>query len=164
MVPVDNAVTLSLTLLLGLGLPILFNIFYSKQIATKKVAELNGDVIELLIDESVGRDLPIHLSLRSGKSYIGYVIESQFIWQNDPDIALIPIASGYRDKKTQKLVLTTYYSSIIYEFAVASVSKNINDFRIVIPMSEVISARYFDEEIYDRFQIDDSTNSSSFPI
>lgn len=154
LVPIDNAVTLSMTFLLGLGLPIPLNLFYSANQATKIAAIRNGDVIELLIDESFSKDLPLHISLRSGKSYIGYVIETQFIWQNDSDIALVPIASGYRDKDTQKLVITTNYSSIIEEVLVKVGDRDISDFRIVIPMSEIISARYFDQEIYDRFEKD----------
>ena len=156
LVPIDNAITLSLTFLLGLVLPIPLNLFYSAEQATNKVAERNGELTKLLIDESFGWYLPIEFSLRSGKSYIGYVIETQFTLKNQSDIALIPIASGYRDKDTKKLVITTNYSQFIekvfLEDGLEAEKSGIYKFRLVIPMSEIVSARYFDREIYDLFQ------------
>ena len=160
LVPVDNSLTLTFTFLLGLGLPIPLNVFYRPKTAMKEAAKRNGDIIQLLIKESVDVALPVHLSLRSGKNYIGFVVESQFIWQNDPDIALVPIASGYRDKDTQKLVITSDYSPIIEEISFEVAERDINDFRIVIPMSEVISVRYFDDEIYNRLQKEESIYDS----
>ena len=150
LVPIDNAVTLSFTLLLGYLLPIPFNRRYSEKIASRKTAKENGDMIELLIDDSVHQEFAIHLTLRSGKCYIGMVVESQFIWPDDSDFALIPIASGYRDKDTQELVVTTYYVSIIEEIKAKEDGGNIDDIRIVIPMSEIVSARPFDIDIYNR--------------
>ena len=158
-VPTDHTITLSLTFLLGYVLPFPLNLLRSAEEAAKKVATENGDVIELLINESFSQSLPIHLSLRSGKSYIGYVIESHFNLLNDSDISLFPVASGYRDKDTQKLVITTNYSSIIEEFSVESWERDLYDFRIVIPMSEIVSARYFDRKVYDRFQEYESTDN-----
>lgn len=149
--PIEISVALILTAVLAFAIPISLNSVYSADKATRKAAKRNGDFIELLIDESVNRKIPVHFSLRSGKSYIGYVIESQFAWQDDSDVALIPIASGYRDKDTKKLVITTNYSSIINEVSTEDEDREIYDFRLVIPMSEIVSAGFFDEDVYDRF-------------
>ena len=60
--------------------------------------------------------------------------------------------------ETRELEITTHYSSIIKEFG-----KNvIKDFRIVIPMSELVSARLFEREVYGRFQATKSSKTSEF--
>ena len=147
-IPIENSVPLTFTIFLAALLPIIFNNSYDEITAARNVAEQNGDFIELLIDQSVDEVLPVELSLRSGKSYIGYVIKSQLARRSEVDIVIVPIASGYRKLESRELEITTHYSSIIYKFE----KKKINDFRIVIPMSEVVSARLFDDEVYSNFQ------------
>ena len=148
-IPIENSVALTFTIFISGLLPLILNHFYEDIEAARKVAEQNGDFVELLIDQAINEDLPVEISLRSGKCYIGYVIESQLARQSEVDIVLLPIASGYRKTETHELEITTHYSSIILEFN----EKDIFDFRIVIPMSEMISARLFDEEVYELFQV-----------
>lgn len=152
-VPEEYFVALSITVVLALMLPFICNWFYGDVEAARNVAKQNGDGIESLIDRSFRRELPVELSLRSRKSYIGYVIESQFTRQSGTDITLIPLASGYRAKYTCKLNITTYYSSIIQEcISDEELDIDIDDFKIVIPMYEIVSARLFDEDVFMRFQ------------
>ena len=155
--PIENSVVLTFTIILAALLPLVFNFSYKEIKAARKVAEQNGDFIELLIDQAISEDLPVELSLRSGKSYVGYVIESQLARQSEVDIVLVPIASGFRKTETRELEITIHYSSVIKEFD----KKVIRDFRIVIPMSELISARLFDREVYARFQ---STKSNEYSV
>ena len=147
-IPIENSVALTITIFISACLPLVFNCFYDEIRSARKVAKRNGDFIELLIDQSLNDILPVEVSLRSGKSYIGYVIESQLAQQSEVDIVLVPIASGYRKLETRELEITIHYSSIILEFE----NKDITDFRIVIPMSEIVSARLFDDGVYERFQ------------
>ena len=81
------------------------------------------------------------------------------------DIAIIPIASGYRDKDTQKLEITTNYAPVIQEYLKedeAPVSSpNYEDFRVVIPRSEIVSARLFMQEVYQRFRDERSLSFAS---
>ena len=85
----------------------------------------------------------------------------------ESDIALIPLASGYREPDTQKLKITTYYAEVIDEWLDELEESrewsqeleeseerldDLKDFRIVIPMSEIVSARLFDLDVYERFQ------------
>lgn len=149
----ENSIALTFTIFMAVLLPLVFNLSYDEIKSARKVAKQNGDFIELLIDHAIVEELPVELSLRSGKSYVGYVIESQLAKQSDVDIVLVPIASGYRKTETRELEITTHYSSIVKEFS----KKVIKDFRIVIPMSELISARLFDREVYARFQDTESS-------
>lgn len=148
LVPIENSVTLTFTVFFALVLPLILNYFYDEIEAARIVAKQNGDFIELLIDQSINRELLVELSLHSGKCYVGYVIESQLLRQSEADIVLVPIMSGYRKNETRELEITTHYSSIILEFD----KKEIDDFGIAIPMSQIISARLFDEEVYSHFQ------------
>ena len=97
----------------------------------------------------------VEISLRSGKSYIGFALESGITRQGESDIALIPTASGYRDKDSQELKITTEYARVIQESLEEqsqAQSLTYRDFQIIIPISEIVSARVFYLEVYERFQ------------
>ncbi len=146
--PAEDSVTLVFTVLLAVVSLVLVNRVYEEIGAARKVAEQNGDFIELLIDQAIVQGQSVELSLHSGKSYVGYALKSRLATQSDVDIELVPVASGYRKSETRELNITTHYSSIILESDI----KDFIDFRVVVPMSEIASARLFDREVYERFQ------------
>lgn len=150
-VPFDYSGTVTLSVLLGGVLPIVINLFYCREKAAKRTARESGDLIELIIRENIGGEKFVELSLRSGKSYIGLVIESGIARHGESDIALFPMASGYRKEETHELEITTAYAPVISKFRESSYI-NDADLRIVIPMSEIISARIFDPKVYELFQ------------
>lgn len=101
--------------------------------------------------ESIEQQKLIELSLRNRKSYVGFALEGG-ITQGEPYVALIPMASGYRDTDTQELRIETHYAPVI-QASLAAVSNLVyEDFRIVIPISEIMSARIFHPDVYERFQ------------
>ena len=68
--------------------------------------------------------------------------------------------SGCRDEETLSLTIEIDYLSVIWEFVEYDEGGSLNDdvdswsseeFRVVIPVTEVVSARLFDEELYDEF-------------
>ena len=68
--------------------------------------------------------------------------------------------SGYRDEETLNLKIEIDYLSVIWEFLEydegGSSDEDIDrwsseEFRVVIPVTEIVSARLFDEELYDEF-------------
>ena len=75
--------------------------------------------------------------------------------RSEADIALLPVVSGYRGKQTQRLELTTFYRRIYEE-----IDKNekredrrgsdlsVRDMRVILPLSEIRSARLFDLELH----------------
>lgn len=119
----------------------------------KKAALRSGDVIEWILQHAADNETFVEVSVKSGKSYIGLVRESGISGrQREPDIALIPLASGYRDNVTRELRITRDYSNRIFKFQRRP--ENIpgftyEDFRVVLPMPEVISARIFDPRIFE---------------
>ena len=156
-VPFDYSGTVALSLLLGPLLPIVINRLYGAEKAAQRTAISNGDLIELLISESIEREEFVELSLRSGKSYIGVALVSGIASHGESDIALIPIASGYRKEDTHELQITTNYAPVFEKFIIESSDLVYEDFRIVIPMSEIVSARIFDPDLYESFQQEESS-------
>ena len=145
--------TVVLGILIGVLVWLVCNRVYSKDKAAKSMAMNDGDLIELLIRESMESLDLIELSLKTGKSYIGFAVESGIAKSGESDISLIPVASGYRDKGTQELEITTNYSPVIAESHPDAKSyMDYINFQIVIPKSEIVSARLFNPVIYQRFQ------------
>ena len=154
-VPFDYSGTVALSVLLGLMFPYVANLFYGKGKAERRAATESGALIELVISESLDRQKPVELSLKNGKSYIGFALGRKIAAFGESDIALIPMRSGYRDKDTHDLVLTTDYISAIRKCLDEELiipDLRYEDFRIVIPMSEIRSVRIFHPEVYERFQ------------
>ena len=151
-IPLSYSGTTMLTLLLAFVLPFIGNYFYDEERAARRAAMESGDLIELLIAESIKDQRLIELSLRSGKSYIGFALESGITRQGESDIALIPMASGYRNKDTHELEITTNYAPVIQKSLEMMSKLAYKDFRVVIPMVEIVSARVFHPEAYERFK------------
>lgn len=151
-VPVSYSGTVMLSALLGFMGPIVCNWFYGKEKAARRVAIESGDLVELLIAESIEKQMLVEFSLKSGKSYIGLALESEPPKHGKSDIALIPMASGYRNKDTHKLEITTHYAPEIKKSLESRSDLDYESLLIVIPMSEIVSARFFHPEVYKSFQ------------
>ena len=126
----------------------------------RKVAKKYGDFIEVFIQESITDRFPVELSLKTGKSYVGFVMESQLTampMPHDVDIVLLPMLSGYRKEETRELEFKTNYY-LIYSTE-SSTESDLKKFRIVIPRSALVSVRQFDIEIYKKFQSLKSNNT-----
>ena len=153
-IPDDHYVTVTLSVLFGVVLPVVINQFYGKEKAMRRATIDSGNLIEQLIRDNNGSKNLVELSLRSGKSYIGFALASGIARHGEPDIALIPLQSGYRKSDTHELEITTNYAPVILRSFTEQeerqeTSSDLEDFRIVIPMSEIVSARIFDPEVYE---------------
>ena len=126
----------------------------------RRAAAERGDLIELTLQDSAQRPTTVEIALNSGKTYIGYATVSG-IFQRDasePDIALLPVVSGYRDRNTQELKLTTSYGRYYDEIAAArkewgeGQGTSLEDMRVILPLSEIRSARLFDLELQAKLE------------
>ena len=155
-VAVNYIDTAAFSIVLAFASPPLLNMFYDQKRAVRKAAETYGDLIELLITDSIERRKMVEISLRTGKAYIGYALHTSITRPGDSDVTLVPMASGYRSEETRELRITTHYSPIIKEWISRqdspSISHTIRDFKVVLPRSEVCSARLFDPAVYQLFQ------------
>lgn len=151
--PIDYSGTSALALALGLLLPLALNPFVDRSAAQRRASEGEGNLIELVIKDALERDMFIEVSLRTGKSYVGTAMRSGLPASDQADVSLVPILSGYRDKDTAELYLIRTYAREIDE--ILSGPENLrhlafSDFRVVVPMQEIVSVRLFDPEAYAR--------------
>ena len=153
-IPVVYLDTAILSVVLSVSLPPILNLFYSRDRAAQQTAERYGDLMELIIADSIERQKMVELSLRNGKSYIGYTLESNIAKRGSSDVALAPVASGYRSEDTRELRITTHYAPVIQKWRGddSSIADTIRDFRVVLPRSEICSARLFDPKVYVLFR------------
>lgn len=153
LVPFPYAGTFVLSAGLGYVLPFLLNRYYSQQEAARLAIARHGNLIEQLMAEAIERQILVQLSLKSGKVYVGLGLASALAGPDALEISLIPLASGYRAAGTQTMHLTTYYAPVLEQ-----IPKHLTDedFRVVIPLTEVVSARLFDLETYLAFQAGES--------
>ena len=187
---------------MGIALPFAGNRFYNEEKAARRAAERDGDLIELLVAESIEDQKLVEIALNSRKVYIGFALNSP--WQKssrhstvpasrrtalrfghilpvctriapcpagagtvsvlaglsprtvksgigsqgEGDIELVPMVGGFRDKDKQELEITTTYAPVIWKSLEGSAGLAYEDFRVVIPMAEIISARIFLPEAY----------------
>ena len=157
-VPIDYSGTAAGTFVLAAVLPLIFNSFsrFDQFNAQQKAAEAAGDQISLIIDQAMLEGRFVELSLASGKSYVGSPIQGTFGHRDGGDVALIPIASGYRDNDSRDLVMTTNYAPAISD-QLSDLA--LDDLRVAFPMRDIVSARLFDQELYASF-LDDKAAAS----
>lgn len=145
LVPINYSGTFLLSALLGIGLPLICNRFYSEGRAALRAAAEAGDLIELLLAESIRHQKLIQISLKSSKVYVGYALDVEPPVRGESDVAVIPLLSGYRDKDTCEMTITNNYVPLIQRYQ--SDQSALGDLRVVIPKSEIVSGRFFDMDI-----------------
>ncbi len=120
------------------------NGIYRRPRAERRAASMSEDRLARLVDEAGQAGETIELSLKDGKSYIGYVLRGPIRKYGDEEAALevLPVLSGYRTRHTQELVLTTGYAAAIRR--VEEPRKLV----VVIPRAEIRRARLFDIRLY----------------
>ena len=156
-VPEPFTAEVMLSLALGFLLPFALNRFYDSEKGARRTAQEFGDHIETLIDRSMRDRRLIELSLRSRKAYVGFAAESGIGKNSEADLVLLPLMSGYRDENNLRLHLETNYVAVFDRHLRESAESPIegfraSDLRVVIPLAEVVSARFFDLDVYQSFQ------------
>lgn len=150
--PADYADTAALSVILGLVAPIFINLLYKPERAARRAASQDGDGIELLITESFQSYQFVEITLRTGKVYVGLPLEPAIAIQGEADVSLLPFASGYRDRETQELELTSYYGTVLRNALAEGEVEKSHDLRIVVALSEIVSARPFIPRVFELFQ------------
>jgi hypothetical protein len=117
-----------------------------------------GDHLEEVLPRSARRAMPVSVTLKTRKVYVGFVTGIVDPTINRQHIGLLPLRSGYREETDLRLVLNTDYTAvygkIIHTFSssVPDLDENMKDFIIVFPVAEVQSVNIFDNEAYRVFQ------------
>ena len=148
--------TVQVSLFLSFVVTFLLNFLWSKEeCAVNAMAEF-GDLVEQTIHDAADHHRLIEVSLRSRKAYVGIPLEGTPGSIPDSDVVLVPLYSGYRNESTLELILTRGYRSVVllHTLPFNPYSDWVwSDFRVVVPMSEVVSVRLFKEDAFDDLQI-----------
>lgn len=120
--------------------------------------------LETLAIEASATLAPVIFTLKSKKFYVGWVIRPPLEHGKIEHMAFIPLLSGYRDKDTLKIVVTTNYDTHYESIGIfgditgmegpPKIDSNLtlNDFRVVCPVSEIENLSFFDFQTYSRFK------------
>ena len=152
--PIEYSSTVLVSVLLGWLSPWLLNPFWPRLDSRRRAAEASGDHVGLVVDQAMQTGQLIEVSLNSGKSYVGAPLSRTFVARKDDgDLVVVPILSGYRDERRRELELTVNYAPVLRKQLLdPNVDFEPEDFRVAIPMREVLSARLFDREAFTAFR------------
>lgn len=156
MLPFPYSGTAFLAFLIGGLLWIPLNwISRSREEAANRAIDESGDYLETLLVRAIHRTKPVCATLKSGKTYIGFVVGSVDPAFDRRYISLLPLQSGYRDPQ-HELVINTDYARV-YERITAEgrpepeLDELMRDFIIVLPVGEIQSVNIFDRDAYRLF-------------
>lgn len=150
----------------GLGLVLWWplNILCPYQAANTRLHEANGTTAldRLLYQASLAQHL-LCLSMKDGKVYIGYIQE---LPSNPEDrnsyFEILPVHSGYRDKDTRQMKLTTFYESAYEELVNSKADEEAwLLFLKVLKIDDIQSAGRFDPEAYVKFREEQRPQSTT---
>ena len=166
--PFEYSGTIGLSAVAALTAALLWNSVTDKHTSARRAARRGGNQVLWLLRDSLAKNRMVEITLRSKKSYVGYTQDTGITTHRaDPDITLIPMASGYRHHETRELVLTTSYGPKIAGFLASQPNESAwsyKNFQVAFPFSEIVSARFFDPTVFASFQsVPDDSNDESSP-
>lgn len=133
--------------------------------AYREIAKSDG--LEKLIFDSMDQNLLVLITLKSRKAYVGKVQNTRFMTSDYEYVVILPMISGYREKDTLRFIEVHSYSGYYEEHKISENSKPLkyDDFRTVIPRTEIETLSLFDPVTFGRFtdMEADSTNEGAVP-
>ena len=144
--------TTALAFLLGPCGAFVINWCHSESSGAMRAVHSAGNSLELLLIEAMNSDSTVELTLHSGKAYVGWILNATVAEPERKFIEMLPLASGFRTQESHKLKFTTNYAPVLAQPFDPTESVTQHDFRVVIPVAEVRSARPFAFETYFQFQ------------
>lgn len=138
--------------LLALGILNLLKSQGAEKREGERVLIAHGSQLEKLLYRSLIEEKRVMVTLKNGKVYIGRVTIS-LTPQEDKDFLLLPIKSGYREGEKQRLEITTHYDEAYAEIQEheSEYIDIISDFGVVIPISEVLTASLYREDVHNKY-------------
>ncbi len=153
--PFPFAGTAVTAFLLGVTLAFPVNRWILGKSRSKRAAvEQLKDPMLQLVYNAIEKRQPVFVTLDNRKVYVGYVIDSPDLEQDNVHMGLVPLLSGYRDAQTLRTHFSVDYLSVF-----ESPGVDHNDFMVVIPLDRVSSAHLFDLEMYTTFFADPTPTS-----
>ncbi len=156
-----------ISILLFIILEIVILKIYNKNNAIIWAVNKHGNELETIVKDSALNGQTILLTLKNDKVYIGFFEETPIPGKTNY-LSISPILSGYRDKETKKLIITTDYLKVVNEFIVDIEKEEdveLNEINlntdVVIKQDEILTASIYEQEIYDKFNSDKKPKKES---
>lgn len=130
---------------LAIAMPAAANVVIGRGRSARLAAKWRGGLTECLLQDSIDFRSLVELTLKTGKSYVGFVLESGISTPSESDVSIVPIFSGHRDDE-QRLHLTTSYRDAILE--APRDDDVLYQFELVLAKNQIVSARRFDVDIF----------------
>src|SRR4051812_41091989 len=153
-VPFTHSGTSLGALLLGATLWWPLNLAFRKEIEVRRTIADWNDYLEELLTDALENIRQVSITLNNGKVYVGFVLRTFDPAYDRKYIVILPTMSGYRAETTHQLTFNTDYTRVyqaLMEEDESRLVRGVNDFQIVVPVSQVVSANLFDWEAYQRF-------------
>lgn len=135
----------------------LINNYYSKDDPIIWAVNKYGDEIETLFKESALKGFAVQITLKNDKVYVGFCEETP-IPKLTNYLKLSPILSGYREKETKQLKITTDYEEVVNQFIKDIEEKEGKDLEkislntdVIIKQDEILTASIYEQKIFDMF-------------
>ncbi|MAY36438.1 MAG: hypothetical protein CMN84_10090 [Spongiibacteraceae bacterium] len=107
---------------------------------------------ECLICNAFELEVPILLTLKSRKIYVGWVMDGPNPSVERRYMKILPLISGVRGESFQRLNFTTFYSDVYNQLIEdGKGEEGFQEFEVVIPLDQVANAHLFDLNTYQRF-------------
>lgn len=94
-----------ISLFLGPAIGGILSLLDNKQSALTKALQLRGDRLECLLDRAWSARLPVMLTLKSGKVYVGLLKDTVVTYRGLTHLELLPAFSGYREPLDSSTIL-----------------------------------------------------------
>ena len=152
-VPFEYAGTSVLAFAIGATLWIPLNHIFKRDRENRRAIEESNDFLETMLERALRESKQISLTLNSGKVYVGFVSKMFDPSYERKYITLLPTMSGYRDKDTLKLHITTdYYKVYLRAIAGENVVERVNDLEVLLPVSDILTFKLFDPNAMSLFE------------
>lgn len=119
-------------------------------LALDKAILRSGDDLRILLHKAATRGrrkvTTVCLSMADGKVYLGVVTRPPNLRPDEKNLALLPVASGYRSKEDLRINWNVRYPVEQY-----GRSLDPDEFIVVLPMADIKNARLFDEDYGELF-------------
>lgn len=169
-----------LSFFLGIFTALFLNRFKDKDInkVIDEVIQKDGEPFELLLRRAQKDDIVVSITMKNGKVYLGKIKHQFDPGSITKFISIMPVGSGYRDNDTKSFISTINYKNTLdiikrEALALQKVAKALQDgdekarynlvikyrklskasdlFLLVLPVSEIVSASFYDTEIQGKY-------------
>jgi hypothetical protein len=139
---------------IGFLVAVLTNLRWPPDRALDAAIRFHGGSLRILLHDANRTNRSVMLTLSNRKVYVGWVFTPPPI-PEPSHVVLFPTLSGHRSNEKLQIEWTTNYSSA-YEDIIERKSRgekpatDLEHFQLVLPLDEVVSATYFDIDLYHR--------------